>query len=98
MHHDRRYATLGPQQVPDSESMRDTADRLLPLWRDTIAPGIASGKRTLIVTHGTTLRALAALIGGLSEPEAAQAEVPNAVPLVYELDAGLHPGRMYYSG
>lgn len=93
---DPRYATLCPREIPLSESMRDAVLRVLPLWQDAIAPCVANGKRVLIVAHGTTIRAFAGLLGGLSEAEVERVEVPNGIPLVYELDAQLRPDSAYY--
>lgn len=70
--------------------------RALPVWQDAIAPCVASGKRVLIVAHGTTIRAFDGLLGGLSEAEVERVEVPNGIALVCELDAQLRPGSAYY--
>ena len=88
---DPRYATLCPWEIPHSESMRDAVMRVQSVWQDAIEPCVASGKRVLIVAHGTTIRAFVGFLGGLSEAEVEQLEVPNGMPLVYELDAHLRP-------
>ena len=84
---DRRYADI--PALPDSESMQDTVTRLLPLWRERIGPQVAAGGRILVVAHGTTLRAFAVILGGMRPDDAEAVEIPNALPMVYRLDAGL---------
>jgi len=86
---DRRYLGLDSADIPWSESMHDSVVRLTPLWHDVIAPSVASGKRVLVVAHGTTLRAFTRLLSGLPEEEVEQIEVPNGRPIVYELDREL---------
>lgn len=87
--HDRRYADIPAEAMPASESMQDTVTRLLPLWHERIAPQVAAGRRVLVVAHGTTLRAFAVILGGMRPDEAESVEIPNALPVVYGLDAGL---------
>jgi len=85
--HDRRYADIPADALPASESMQDTVTRLLPLWRERIEPQVAAGRRILVVAHGTTLRAFAVILGGMRPDEAEAVEIPNALPVVYRLDA-----------
>ncbi|KQT11627.1 2,3-bisphosphoglycerate-dependent phosphoglycerate mutase [Ramlibacter sp. Leaf400] len=77
------------ERPPQGESMQDTVLRVQPLWDEQIAPRVAQGQRVLIVAHGTTLRAFAVILGEMGPAQAEATEVPNALPVVYELDAGL---------
>jgi 2,3-bisphosphoglycerate-dependent phosphoglycerate mutase len=95
---DPRYASLKPEDLPATESLKTTVERLLPYWNDTIAPAIKSGKRVIIAAHGNSLRALVKHLDGLSESEIIERNIPTGIPLVYELDAGLKPVRSYYLG
>jgi 2,3-bisphosphoglycerate-dependent phosphoglycerate mutase len=95
---DPRYAGLTAQETPASESLRDTVDRFLPYWKQTIAPVIASGQRVLIAAHGNSLRALVKYLDGVSEEEIVSLNIPTGIPLVYELNAALEPLRHYYLG
>lgn len=95
---DPAYANVDPRLLPRTESLQDTVRRFLPLWCDTIAPMILSGKRVLIVAHGNSLRALAKHLDGLSGNEVVSLNIPTGVPLVYELDSELHPIRHFYLG
>jgi 2,3-bisphosphoglycerate-dependent phosphoglycerate mutase len=95
---DRRYARLEPGQVPLTECLKDTVARVLPLWDSSIAPAIRSGKRVLIAAHGNSIRALVKYLDGISDQEIVGLNIPNGIPLVYDLDAGLKPLGSRYLG
>ena len=95
---DLRYAQLEPGQVPLTECLKDTVARVLPLWNETLAPAIRSGQRLLLVAHGNSMRALVKHLDGISDTDIVGLNIPNGVPLVYELDAELRPIRHYYHG
>jgi len=95
---DRRYADLGPDELPRTESLKDTVARFLPYWKETIAPAIQSGKRVLIAAHGNSLRALVKYLDNVSDQDIVELNIPTGIPLVYELDASLAPIRNYYLG
>jgi 2,3-bisphosphoglycerate-dependent phosphoglycerate mutase len=96
--HDARYAALDPHDLPNAESLKDTIDRFLPYWHQTIAPQIQSGARVLIAAHGNSLRALVKYLDDISESEIVELNIPTGIPLVYELDESLKPTRHYYLG
>jgi 2,3-bisphosphoglycerate-dependent phosphoglycerate mutase len=95
---DRRYAGLQPDQVPLAECLKDTVDRVMPFWNDTLAPAIRSGQRVLVSAHGNSIRALVKYLDGISEQDIVGLNIPNGIPLVYELDAELKPIKRYYLG
>ncbi|PKN25569.1 MAG: 2,3-diphosphoglycerate-dependent phosphoglycerate mutase [Deltaproteobacteria bacterium HGW-Deltaproteobacteria-21] len=95
---DPRYAGLSPEQVPLTECLKDTVERFLPYWHDTIAPAVKEGKRVLIAAHGNSLRALIKYLDNISEEEIVGLNVPTGIPLVYELKEDLSPIRSYYLG
>ena len=95
---DRRYADLAPEQIPLTECLKDTVARVLPFWNDSIAPSIQSGKRVLIAAHGNSIRALIKYLDNISDEDIVGVNIPNGIPLVYELDANLKPIRHYYLG
>src|SRR5438045_3903058 len=96
--HDPRYAKLSPQDLPLTESLKDTVARFLPYWHETIAPSIQSGQRVLIAAHGNSLRALVKYLDNVSEAEIVELNIPTGIPLVYELDDELRPIRHEYLG
>lgn len=95
---DRRYAGIDPSVLPLTESLKETVARFLPLWNETIAPAIKSGKRVLITAHGNSLRALVKHLDNISEADITELNIPTGIPLVYELDANLKPIKNYYLG
>jgi 2,3-bisphosphoglycerate-dependent phosphoglycerate mutase len=96
--HDPRYAALKPSELPDTECLKDTVARFLPLWHEQIAPAIRSGKRVLIAAHGNSLRALVKYLDNVSEDEIVELNIPTGIPLVYELNEDLTALRSYYLG
>ncbi len=88
---DLRYAGLQPGEVPLTECLKDTVARVLPYWNDTIVPSIAAGKRVIIVAHGNSIRALMKHLDGISDSDIVGLEIPNGVPIVYDLDAAFQP-------
>ncbi len=95
---DIRYADLPEADIPLTECLKDTVDRFLPYWHETIAPDIKAGKRVIIAAHGNSLRALVKYLDDLSEEEVLKLNIPTGMPLVYELDADLKPIKNYYLG
>jgi 2,3-bisphosphoglycerate-dependent phosphoglycerate mutase len=95
---DIRYANLKPEQVPLTECLKDTVARVLPFWDEALAPAIKSGQRLLIAAHGNSIRALVKYLDGISDADIVGLNIPNGIPLVYELDADLKPIKSYYLG
>ena len=82
--------------MPLTECLKDTVARVLPCWEERLAPAIRSGQRVLVSAHGNSLRALVKYLDGMSDADIVGLNIPNGVPLVYELDAQLRPlGRRY---
>ena len=88
---DPRYAALAPSELPLTESLKDTVERFLPFWSETIAPAVRSGRRVLIAAHGNSLRALVKYLDKVSDQDIVELNIPTGVPLVYELDDNLTP-------
>jgi 2,3-bisphosphoglycerate-dependent phosphoglycerate mutase len=95
---DPRYATLKPEDLPRTESLKDTVARFLPYWHETIAPVVREGKRVIIAAHGNSLRALVKYLDNVSDEAIVGLNIPTGIPLVYELDDDLKPIRSYYLG
>lgn len=96
--HDPRYADLRPEEIPLTESLKDTVSRFLPLWHGKIAPAIRASRRVLISAHGNSLRALVKHLDRISDEEIVGLNIPTGIPLVYELDEELRPLRHQYLG
>lgn len=95
---DPRYARLRPDQVPLTECLKDTVARVLPFWNETMAPALQAGQRVLVAAHGNSIRALVKYLDGIADADIVGLNIPNGIPLVYELDAQLKPVRHYYLG
>jgi 2,3-bisphosphoglycerate-dependent phosphoglycerate mutase len=95
---DVRYANLNPSDVPLTECLKDTVARVLPFWNNTIAPAITSGQRIVIAAHGNSIRALVKYLDSIGDADIVGVNIPNGIPLVYELDANLKPIKSYYLG
>jgi 2,3-bisphosphoglycerate-dependent phosphoglycerate mutase len=96
--HDRRYAALRREEMPLTESLKDTVARFLPYWDATIAPDIKAGKHVLITAHGNSLRALVKYLDNVSDDEITELNIPTGVPLVYMLNEELKPLNKFYLG
>jgi 2,3-bisphosphoglycerate-dependent phosphoglycerate mutase len=93
---DPRYAELSPAQLPATESLKITLERVLPYWHSTLAPMIKTGKRVLISAHGNSMRAMVKYLDDISDKEIPELNIPTGIPLIYELDADLKPIKHYY--
>ena len=103
---DERYAgnqrvyrdNLKDDEIPLTESLKETVARFVPYYQAEIEPQIRAGKQVLIVAHGNSLRALVKHLDNISEEDIIKLNIPTGIPLVYELDDNLKPIRSYYLG
>jgi 2,3-bisphosphoglycerate-dependent phosphoglycerate mutase len=95
---DPRYRHLKPEEIPATECLKDTVARVVPFWKDSIAPALTRGRRVLVAAHGNSLRALIKYLDNVTDEDIVGINIPTARPLVYELDADLRPLRHYYLG
>ena len=95
---DPRYNDMDEKDIPTTECLKDTVDRFLPFWHETIAPTIKSGKKVIIAAHGNSLRALVKYLDNMSDEEIIKLNIPTGLPLIYELDEDLKPIKHYYLG
>ena len=90
---DPRYAGI---DIPMTESLKLTIERVLPYWRETILPVLASGETVLVSAHGNSLRALVKHLSGISNEGITAREIPTGQPSVYEFGNDMTPGERYY--
>jgi 2,3-bisphosphoglycerate-dependent phosphoglycerate mutase len=95
---DPRYTHLRPSELPATECLKDTVERFLPYWHDSIVPVVRADQRVIIAAHGNSLRALVKYLDGISDADIVGLNIPTGIPLVYELDDELKPVRHYYLG
>ena len=93
---DPRYASLTPEELPATESLKLTLERVLPYWNSTLAPVIKSGKRVIVAAHGNSIRALVKYLDNISDAEITELNIPTGLPLDYELDEDLKPIKSFY--
>lgn len=95
---DPRYASIKSGELPGSESLQDTLERVLPYWFEVLVPAIKKGQKVLISAHGNSLRALVKYLDKIPDEEIPKLNIPTGFPLVYELDKELKPQGHYYLG
>ncbi|GAB3654005.1 2,3-diphosphoglycerate-dependent phosphoglycerate mutase [Ramlibacter alkalitolerans] len=95
---DRRYVKVQDAEFPRTECLKDTVARVLPFWNESIAPALKAGKRVLVAAHGNSMRALVKYLDDIPDADIVGLNIPNGIPLVYELDTQLKPVRHYYLG
>ena len=95
---DLRYAQLKNEDLPSTECLKDTLNRVLPYWHEVIEPVLKDGKQILVSAHGNSLRALVKYLDNMSDDEIMGVNIPTGVPLVYELDDDLNAIKHYYLG
>ena len=96
--YDIKYRKLQKNQLPSGECLKDTVNRVMPLWNNHIAPRIYSGEKILIVAHGNSLRAIVKILDNISNEDIIGVNIPTGIPLIYELDNKLNPIKNYYLG
>lgn len=95
---DLRYQEIAEGDLPATESLKTTLERIRPCWKERIEPQLKAGRNVLIAAHGNSLRALAMMLEDISEEEITEFNIPTGVPRIYELDANLQPLRAEYLG
>ena len=93
---DPLYKNININDLPLTESLKNTVERFLPYWHSTIEPFLRENKNVLIVAHGNSLRALVKHLDGVSDEDIVKLEIPTGVPLIYELEESLKPLKSYY--
>jgi 2,3-bisphosphoglycerate-dependent phosphoglycerate mutase len=93
-----KYSGLGENELPVTESLKDTVARFMPYWNEVLAPTLKSGKHVIISAHGNSLRALVKYLDNISDEEIVKVNIPTGIPLVYEIDEQLKPRDHFYLG
>jgi 2,3-bisphosphoglycerate-dependent phosphoglycerate mutase len=96
--HDLRYLHLKEEELPKTESLKDTLNRVLPYWHEAIAPVLRECKSAIISAHGNSIRALVKYLDNISDDKISKLNIPTGIPLVYELDGRLQAITHYYLG
>ena len=82
-----QYKGVPAEDLPLTESLKDTVARVTPYFNEVIKPQMLKGDKVIIVAHGNSLRALVKYLEGISDEDIVEVNIPNGVPLVYEFDS-----------
>ncbi len=93
---DTQYADMDSSQLPATESLKDTMDRVIPYWNDAIEPILRTGTKVIISAHGNSLRALVKHLDAISDNDISKLNIPTGIPLIYELDDDANTIKHYY--
>ncbi|MCX8166293.1 MAG: 2,3-diphosphoglycerate-dependent phosphoglycerate mutase [Candidatus Micrarchaeota archaeon] len=97
-HFDMKYKDLSDEEIPLTECLKDTVNRVIPYWNTNIVPVLKQNKKVIIVAHGNSLRALVKFLDDVSDKDIVNLNIPTGIPLVYELDYDLKAVNHYYLG
>lgn len=95
---DPRYAEVPDNELPRTESLKDTIDRILPYWKETIFPNLETADEILVVAHGNSLRGIIKYLKNISDDEIVSLNLPTAVPYVFEFDDNMSLVKDYFLG
>lgn len=93
-----QYRKVDSSNLPLTESLKDTIERVVPYFEGEIKPAILEGERVVIVAHGNSLRALMMYLEHMSEEEIIDVNLPTGIPLVYDLDENMEVVHKEYLG
>ncbi|OCN03656.1 phosphoglyceromutase [Erysipelotrichaceae bacterium MTC7] len=93
-----QYRNEDKKELPLTESLATTIERVIPYYQSEILPKMKEGKRVLIAAHGNSLRALVKYLDHMSDEDIVNVNIPTGVPLVYEFDDNFNVTDKYYLG
>jgi len=96
--HDPRYAAVPDSELPRTESLKDTIERILPYWKEVIFPNLKTADELLVVAHGNSLRGIIKYLKNISDQDIISLNLPTAVPYVFEFDDNMKLVKDYFLG
>ena len=96
--HPLRYNEVPDAELPRTESLKDTIERIMPYWKCVIFPTLKTADELLVVAHGNSLRGIIKHLKGISDEEIVKLNLPTAVPYVFEFDDDLNLVKDYFLG
>lgn len=93
-----RYKDVPDKELPRTESLKDTIDRILPYWKCVIFPNLKTADELLVVAHGNSLRGIIKHLKHISDEDIVSLNLPTAVPYVFEFDDELNLVNDYFLG
>ena len=95
---DPRYANVSATELPATESLKNTLERVRPYWEADISRALSVGLNVLVAAHGNSLRAVVKMLDGMSDEEITGFNIPTGIPLVYTLNDDLTPVESGFLG
>ncbi len=95
---DIRYMGIQTDHIPLTEALKDTVERILPYWKEVIAPTLKTHRQLLVVAHGNSLRGIIKYLKNILDEEIVKLNLPTAVPYVFEFDNDLQLQQDYFLG
>jgi len=95
---DHRYAHLDPGDIPATESLKDTINRIVPYWKNEMSKTLLERKELLVAAHGNSLRGIVKYLKNISDEEILSLNLPTGIPYIFELDNSLNVQRDYFLG
>ena len=96
--YDILYKDIDSQKLPNSESLKDTLERVKPLWINKIVPQIKNGKNVMIVAHGNSLRAIVKILKKISNEDIINVNIPTGIPYIFEFSDDFGVKKDYFLG
>ncbi len=93
-----RYDSVPDNMLPRTESLKDTIERIMPYWKETIFPSLKDAEEILVVAHGNSLRGIIKHLKGISDEDIVNLNLPTAVPYVFEFDDDMKLVKDYFLG
>lgn len=88
--HDPRYKGLSPDEMPATESLKETVERMIPYWENSIRPALQKFDQILVSAHGNSLRAVVKYLKNMTEDEIIKFNIPTGIPYVFDFNDELH--------
>lgn len=95
---DIRYKDVPDNELPRTEALKNTVERILPYWKEEIFPSLKENDQILVTAHGNSLRGIIKYLKNISDEEIVKLNLPTAIPYVFEFDDDLNLVNDYFLG
>jgi len=96
--HDPRYRDLDPKDIPATEALKNTVERIVPYWKDEMEPNLIVHKEVLVAAHGNSLRGIVKYLKNISDEDIIGLNLPTGIPYVFEFDDNMNLEKDYFLG
>ncbi|MEI7490449.1 MAG: 2,3-diphosphoglycerate-dependent phosphoglycerate mutase [Bacteroidota bacterium] len=96
--HDPRYRDLDPKDIPATEALKNTVERIVPYWKDEMEPNLIVHKEVLVAAHGNSLRGIVKYLKNISDEDIVGLNLPTGIPYVFEFDDNMVLQKDYFLG